>query len=542
MSARTRTRETLADLAAAGRFARELPVFLRQRMSPARAKVVLDERLEQRADDFLALADAAVFGGKETPYRRLLARAGCERGDLVRLVRREGLEPALLALAREGVYLTVDELKGRRPVVRGGVTLEVSPESVWNPLARPHFLHYRSGSSDGRARRAPSPVDFAHLRDRLVNLCLALHARGGIGWSHAYWDVPGSMVMVYLLENGAFDRPAVRWFTQVDLSAEGLHPRYRWSGRLMRAECALFGVRLPSPQYAPLDDPAPILAWLGRTLRDRRTPHLKTYASSAVLLAQAAEAAGLDLTGAQFTVSGEPATPARLAAIRRSGATAVQRAGSSELGPIGYGCLAPDTAGDLHHFADMHALIQPGAAECPAGLRPQSLLFTSLRRASRTVFLNVSIGDQAERLDSDCGCPLFGLGWRTRLRGLRSHEKLTTGGMTFLDVDVVQVLEETLPARFGGGPSDYQLVEAEGEHGEPSVRLLVHPRLGHLDERAVADAFLDAIGPGSGVERVMALQWRGGRSVAVERRPPVTTAVGKIQHLHRERARPGAAT
>ena len=535
MSVHATARTALADLTAAGRFARELPVFLRQRISPAPAKALLDERLARRADDFLALVDAAVFGRPDNPYRRLLAQAGCERGDLERLVRRDGLEPALQALARQGVYLTVDEMKGRRPVVRGSLTLDVSPESLRNPFATPHFVHYRSGSSDGLPRRAPAPVDFAHLRDRLVNHCLTLHARGGIGWQHAYWDVPGSMVMTYLLENRAFDRAAVRWFTQVDLAATGLHPRYRWSARLMRAECALFGVRLPRPQYAPLDEPTPILAWLDRTLRDRQTPHLKTYASSAVLLSQAAEAAGLDLTGVQFTVSGEPVTPARLAAIRRSGATAVQRAGSSDLGPLGYGCLTSATAGDLHHFRDMHAVIQPGVDDCPAGLRPRTLLFTALRAVSRSVFLNVSIGDQAEVVDTDCGCPLFGLGWRTRLRGLRSDEKLTTGGMSFLDVDAVQALEEALPSRFGGGPTDYQLVESEGEDGEPSVRLLVHPRLGALDEAAVADVFLDVIGAGSGVERVMALQWRQGRSLTVERRAPFVTAVGKIQHLHRER-------
>jgi hypothetical protein len=65
--------------------------------------------------------------------------------------------------------------------------------------------------------------------------------------------------------------------------------------------------------------------------------------------------------------------------------------------------------------------------------------------------------------------------------------------------------------------------------------LLVHPSLGPLDTRVVADTFLEALGPGSGVERAMALQWRESHSLVVERRVPLRSAVGKIQHLHRER-------
>ena len=50
---------------------------------------------------------------------------------------------------------------------------------------------------------------------------------------------------------------------------------------------------------------------------------------------------------------------------------------------------------------------------------------------------------------------------------IRSHEKLTAGGMTLLDTDVIRLLDEVLPARFGGAPTDYQLVEHESDDGEP---------------------------------------------------------------------------
>jgi hypothetical protein len=51
----------------------------------------------------------------------------------------------------------------------------------------------------------------------------------------------------------------------------------------------------------------------------------------------------------------------------------------------------------------------------------------------------------------------------------------------------------------------------------------------------VAQAFLDGIGRGSGAARVMTLQWRAAGLLRVERRVPLTTASGKILHLHQER-------
>ena len=124
------------------------------------------------------------------------------------------------------------------------------------------------------------------------------------------------------------------------------------------------------------------------------------------------------------------------------------------------------------------------------------------------------------------------VGWASHLHSIRSFEKLTAGGMTFLGSDVIRVLEEELPARFGGGPTHYQLVEDEAADGRPRLRLFVHPTVGPIDSAAVADAFLGAIGGGSGVERVMELQWRQANLLQVERRPPLTNGSGKILHLH----------
>lgn len=293
---------------------------------------------------------------------------------------------------------------------------------------------------------------------------------------------------------------------------------------------------LPRPKYVPLENPLPIAHWMAGVLRAKGIPHLHTYVSPAVRLCQAALDAGVDLSGAELTVAGEPITAARLAVIRQSGAHVLPRYGSADSGgPIAYGCLAPEAPDDVHLCNDLHALIQPGPDGGDHGLPANALLLSSLRATAPLVLFNVSLGDQAVVLKRACGCPLERLGWTSHLHTVRSYEKLTAGGMTFLDADVIRVLEEVLPARFGGAPTYYQLLEEESEEGHPRLRLLIHPAVGPLDLDAVAEAFLSAIGHGSGAERVMAQLWREARLLQVERRAPHAMATGKILHLHQHR-------
>ena len=88
-----------------------LPGFLRHPVSLEEARATLCRRLERREADFLNLARGAIYANPASPYRQLLDLAGCEAGDLERLVSREGVEGALTALCGRGVYLTVEEFK-----------------------------------------------------------------------------------------------------------------------------------------------------------------------------------------------------------------------------------------------------------------------------------------------------------------------------------------------------------------------------------------------------------------------------------------------
>jgi hypothetical protein len=268
---------------------------------------------------------------------------------------------------------------------------------------------------------------------------------------------------------------------------------------------------------------------------------LTSGTSHLVRLAQAARRSAIDLTGARFLTIGEPLTATRATAIRRSGGDVTPAYDTMEAGFIALGCTRPEASDDAHVLHDRVAVVATREADDLPGLPAGALLVTSLRPSTPLILFNVSVGDQATLTDRRCGCPLAGAGWPRHIHGIRSFEKMTAGGTSFLDTDLVRALEDVLPARFGGVSSDYQLVEAESDDGTPVVRLLVHPEVGSLDERAVIGAFLEAIGPGSGSERVMSALWRSRRLLRVERRPPMKTGSGKVLHLHVERKGGGGA-
>jgi hypothetical protein len=516
------------DVKSGAHFVLELPRFLRRPIAVESARAILAERLAHRDADFLALVEQAVYGNPASPYRALLGLAGCEYGDLAQLVSREGVEGALATLYRQGVYLSIDEFKGRQPAVRGSATVEIQSSMLHNVALGPHFTA-RSGGSRGQGTAVPLHLE--SVRDAAVDPCLILAAQGGLGWRHAVWRVPGGLAIVQLLQLGCCGVRPARWFSQVDPAAPGLHARYRWSARALRLGSLLAGRPLPAAELVPIDDPLPIARWMSAVRRRGEVPHLNTSVSPAVRLCEAALAAGIDLRGARFSIAGEPLTAVRLALIRQTGAEAVPFYAAMEAGIIGHGCLAPEASDDVHVLDDLHALVSlSGSADRP-GLPPGALLVSSLRPTARLILLNVSFGDQGVLARRACGCPLEGLGWTAHLHGVRSFEKLTAGGMTFLDADVIRVLEEVLPSRFGGGPADYQLVE-EADDGRPVLQLLVDPALGPLDPGEVADAFLTALGSGSDVGRVMQLQWRQSGLLRVQRERPRSTPGGKILHLH----------
>jgi hypothetical protein len=184
------------------------------------------------------------------------------------------------------------------------------------------------------------------------------------------------------------------------------------------------------------------------------------------------------------------------------------------------------------------ALIQPGQEGVPVGFPARALFVTPLRPTAPLLLVNASLGDQGTLDARACACPLSAAGWTRHLHGVSSFEKLTAGGITFLDVDAAAILDAVLPARFGGGPTDYQLLEEEGADGQPRLSLLVNPAIGPVETREVADAFLGELARLGDGEHIAQLQWRRAGWLEVRRERPKVTETGKILHLHARRAGP----
>ena len=215
------------DVIIGSRFVRDLPAyFLRAPLSPEEREHQIRGRLERRAADLMALLRAAVFLRPGSLNAALLRHAGCEEGDLSALLAREGVEGALAVLHRAGVYLTLDEFKGRTPIIRGTLTLQGGPDAVRNPLARFHVPLRTSGS---RGAGTPILIDLDYVRDMAAITEAMLMARGADRTMRATWEVPGGGAILRHLEFGSCGRPLSRWFSQLPPDLPGIHPRYRWS-------------------------------------------------------------------------------------------------------------------------------------------------------------------------------------------------------------------------------------------------------------------------------------------------------------------------
>jgi len=123
------------------------------------------------------------------------------------------------------------------------------------------------------------------------------------------------------------------------------------------------------------------------------------------------------------------------------------------------------------------------------------------------------------------------IGYDRRLHTIRSYEKLTSEGMTFMGSDLLTLVEEVLPSRFGGYPTDYQFVEEE-KGGLAKVSIFVSPRVGSVDEVQLVAVVLETLRARSGLNEKMVRMWRKGQTLEVVRREPYATSTAKILPLH----------
>jgi len=286
------------------------------------------------------------------------------------------------------------------------------------------------------------------------------------------------------------------------------------------------------PQFVPPTDVAPIVRWLAERKGEGETCALHGYASSCVRVCVAAQEMGLDVSGTRFCLAGEPVTQAKHDAVRAVGGVPIVSYAMAETGQLGNSCRYSQSPDDMHFFTDSFALIQHTRAVGPQGEPVRPFLITSLLPGSSKILLNVEIDDCGELSERPCDCLWGRMGLTRRVSHLRSFVKLTTEGMTFLGTNLIHVIERELPERFGGGPSDYQLLEEEDAEGRGRLSLRVSPRIGPVDEQAVVAFLYERIRAGGGANRLFGHVWREAQSIRVARQEPKATASGKIFPFH----------
>jgi hypothetical protein len=505
------------------RFAVGLKAFLQQPISVEQAKAIVRRGMQTREAALLKLVEHSIFAHNNSPYLRLFQAAGCELGDVRGLVNQEGVEGTLRKLYERGIYVSHEEFKGRAPAVRGSQTFSFRDADFDNHLVTAHLITTTSGSG-GRPSRIL--IDLDHLSQTAPHWGLWFAAHGLLSSPLLFLTPYYPGAVGHHLLCAKFGKKFFKWFA----TGSGGSPMYSLVTAYLHTLTRL-AAGLPKPEYVPIPRIAKVGECLAALVARGMRPCINTSPSTAIRVCRTMQERGVSLRNVTFLLGYEPLTGSRRATIESSGAKAVPTYGSSEGGNVGSQCPNPGPPDDIHVSLDAYAaMCRP--RPLPDGSMVNALLLTSLRSACPKVLLNAELGDSAVLETKQCGCAFDDLGYHQHLHTIRSFDKLTGEGVTFRGAHIVHLLEEVLPAKFGGTSEDYQLIEEQDEQDLPRYRLLVSPQVGVLNEDGLAAEFLRQLGRLSRPYRFMANQWAQAGLIQVERRQPIPTKRGKVMPFH----------
>jgi hypothetical protein len=522
----------LQDLRTSVRFALRLRRFLTETITPDSARATVRCRMQHREDAFVRLLEKGVFGHARSPYRALLAQAQVRLGDIQAMLRDRGLERTLVALREAGVYVTFEEFKGRQPIVRGGREITVEPRDFDNPYLH-HAYHATSGGSTGAGTRVSTDLD--HLAAEAPHYLLTDLAHGILGWPTATWlgVLPDSSGTNFALRHAHYGHVISKWFAYHTNGHPRPPLRFRAAAGYIRRVARGCGIHLPRPEPVSLEQAPVVARWLRKTLDVHGAAVLVTTVSRALRVSLAAQDAGLSLNGAAVIGTAEPATTAKVSGITQSGVRWIPAYAFVEAGIVGFGCARPQSPSDVHLFKDMLAVVPFPRRVPEAGMEVSAFNFTTLLPTAPKILINVEMDDYGALLTRSCGCPMEQDGLTDHLRDIYSFRKLTGEGVTLVGSDMLRVLEEALPSRFGGSALDYQLQEEEDERGFTRLSVVVSARLGPLDDARIVETVLDALTRGGYATDLARATWQAAGSLRVRRAEPVWTARGKLLPLNR---------
>ncbi len=205
---------------------------------------VIREQMEKREERFLELARRVIFSNPANPYHQMFQLAGCKYPDLAEAVRRDGLEATLVVLHRQGVYLSHDEFKRKKPIRRSNREIPAGPDSFGNPLIKGGTVTSSGGSRSEGTKTRKSASEWRHWE---TYLALIFREFGMIGRPHIQLKpvLPSGDGILFPISSAQLGCPIVKWFSSYARALDSTH--YQTATRCLVGLARLYGVRVPFP-------------------------------------------------------------------------------------------------------------------------------------------------------------------------------------------------------------------------------------------------------------------------------------------------------
>jgi len=494
---------------------------------PSDPREYLRRQFQNREVAFLDTLRRVVFARADHPYAVMFRLAGCEYPDLADSVKRHGLEPTLIRLRNEGVYLAHDEWKAKTPIIRSGRHIPSHSRSFSNPLVSGWMEGSSSGSRGRPVVTSRSTAAQIHMQLYHIMRATDFQLRDRV-WIDVRPILPSSAGLNSGLRGRKLGTPVDRWFSVGSTFRDYGH--YRIATRAFVTMGNLLGARAPYPRYLPPGDFSPVARHVAKRRSEGSAAVVGGIASSLVRVARAALDSNCDVSGTLFCCGGEALTHGKLKVFHAAGAAATVSYSISEVGHVGLACS--QMQGNCVHILEdsIAAITVRRPAPYADDVEVDSLHFTTLLPYAPNIFINVEMDDDGLIEPTTCDCVYSQLGFSHRINHIASFGKVTPQGMTFHGTDLAKVLEEVLPAKLGGHPGDYQLVECEASNHHTMLRLHISKRASVTDVAHARDVFLEH----------MKHQWGGAlatrlwaHSAAVEAvvAEPYVTRTGKVHAI-----------
>lgn len=518
-----------SDIGVYLRFAYGFGRYLGTKIALSQTRSIIQKRLALRQENFLNIVKKGVFEYKKSPYLPLFQLARIDSRDFEKIVLKEGVEGALKTLNEEGVYFSVPEFKGQQPTIRRGKEFFFKERDFDNPYT---LACYQRQSGATRSAGTRIMVDFDYLTDEAVHKGFLTDIWGLKDLPHIILRpaVTYGIGMLFLLSTAKFGVHPERWFSFFDDKSLPVSLRTRLGVGYMLNVSRFYGVRFPKPEFVDMKNIFWVVEFIHGLAQKSGGCSISSNVSQAVRLCLAAREKGIDLSGVFFQGCGEPLTATKKKEIEAAGAKMIMHYGFSEIGACGSLCKNAQEPDDLHFFKDACAMILSEKNVMDTTIN--AFLMTSLFPSSPKILINVESGDYGCLETRSCGCPYEELGLTDHIYNIRSFEKLTGEGMTFYGSAAQRIIEDILPNRFGGNVLDYQFVEEEDEKAITRLVVYIDPKVGPVDEAALARTILDELKKKNDSNRLMAQVWQKSQTISVRRQKPMATKAGKVFPLH----------